>query len=61
MDATYILLVIAVVIPVVVFALTPYIAERVRKLEFRSRVSVECYRCFESNVSDCSAACSVPV
>ncbi len=61
MDASYVLLAIAIVIPIVVFALMPYLATWVRRLEFHPRVSVDCYRCLEPYVQDCSAVCSIPV
>jgi hypothetical protein len=60
MDNTYILLIIAIVVPVVAFLVTPYVAARaiVGTSGNRPTVTSRCYECFESaNPDDCAAAC----
>jgi hypothetical protein len=60
MDAGYILLAIAILVPVVVLALAPHVARRVVESKSQPRVNVQCYQCLESHDSDCAAACSMP-
>jgi hypothetical protein len=61
MENSYIVPIIAILVPVVALLITPFIAARVRARSSGSRPTVtsRCYECFESgNPDDCAAACS---
>jgi hypothetical protein len=60
MYESYIILALAIGVPIVAFAVTPYIAKRALQSKAQPKVNAQCYECLETFDSDCAAACRLP-
>jgi hypothetical protein len=59
MNEAYIILAMAIGIPIIAFALTPYIASMATRSRALPKVSDRCFKCLGTYGAGCEATCSL--